>query len=167
MCRCWFTLFVQLCIHILERGLTLEAKSNPQSVKFALGDLHLVLRILYARGSLGTQVLHLTFCLPSFLGNLTISWGVLRWEKRLSLEARIFNTWGTFFHLLANTWKENTEIFAFLEVGEEWENYLWTPWFSRLIVPSTCWQIPQIMGWSKDRHSSFKDCCLFIRITSK
>ncbi len=34
--------FVQLCIHVLERGLMLEAKGNPLNVKFALGDLHLI-----------------------------------------------------------------------------------------------------------------------------
>ncbi len=39
-------------------------------------------------------------------------------EETLFLEARIFNTFGT-FHLLANTSKENRGIFAFLEVGEE------------------------------------------------
>jgi hypothetical protein len=50
----------------------------------------------------------------------------LRWEERLSLEARIFNTAGT-FHLLANTCKENMEISAFLEVGEESKDTLWTP----------------------------------------
>jgi hypothetical protein len=36
------TWFIQLCIHVLERGLSLEAKGNPRNVKFALGDLHLV-----------------------------------------------------------------------------------------------------------------------------
>jgi hypothetical protein len=32
--------------------------------------------------------------------------------------------------------KENKEIFAFLEGGEESRYYLWTPGFSTLIIPS-------------------------------
>jgi len=40
----------------------------------------------------------------------------LRWEKRLSVDTKIFNTCST-FHLLTNTSKENKEISSFFEGG--------------------------------------------------
>ncbi len=56
-------------------------------------------------------------------------------KKRLSLDTKIFNTCNT-VHLLTNFSMENKEILPFLE-GEK-RDFLSTPRFSTLAVPSTC-----------------------------